>query len=121
MQKSKTINVSISIPVEIPDLEGVSTEAIQRMLGYYFTDWSDGRYPFSVELWTKATRDCVNVALRQVVEQCEEKKYPGVMIPFESEDGKSSGATAKWVITSSERLRDIYIYSNTDKIKVKVI
>jgi hypothetical protein len=114
MDCNQDVNLTLTFPVTIPVIEGVKHGRIAFMLQEYLHDWSDGRYPFAVEQLKVALRDCVKRALYDAVSEIEMKKHTGEYVEFESDDGKVSGKTATWVLTTEEIMKDVHPYVRED-------
>lgn len=109
-ETNQEFELTLHIPVSMPAMAGITPERVADMFHEDLHDWSDGRYPFAVEVLKNAITICVQRALYEAVSERELKKHHGEYVEFESLDGKVSGKTAKHVLTTEEVMRGVYAY-----------
>lgn len=99
--------LTITVPVEITPVEGVTPAKIASVLQWILTNWSDGRYPFSSELITHGLTLALRRAVEEAVSEVEGQKFGGETVPYFDANGIENGATAKWLITTEKIMQKV--------------
>ena len=96
-------DVTVTIHLEIWNCD-YDYSNLEKFLGYHFSDYEDGRYPFDTELFKHALSMCLKRVVSQCVQEAEYEKYKGQYIKHEN------GKTAKGCVTAAELLKKLYVY-----------
>jgi len=111
--------LNISIPVEIEHLDPrVKLSDVERMFQFYVTSWSDGRYPYSVELLHDGIDRCLKRAIYDSLQEKVISDHEGEYDVTYNSAGYPNGKTATWIRFLTDAFRKVFSYVRTDEIKV---
>jgi hypothetical protein len=98
------LDVTITLPLEVSNLD-YDLSRLGEFLGYHFSNYSDGRYPFDTELVRHALSATLKRVVAQCVEDAEYEKYRGEYVI--TGPGRK---TAKGCVTAEEILRNFGVF-----------
>jgi hypothetical protein len=103
LDKPLSLNVTFTIPIEIWNLK-YDLSRLGQFLGWHFSDFEDGRYPFDTELAKHAIEMAIKNTICQLVSDVEYDKHRGEYVTPDF-----GGKIAKGCITSEELLKKLVV------------
>ena len=101
-----TVKLEVPIEINLDELE-ITKESFSKHLGFAIDDEQSNRPTFDVELITHGLLRVIREAARNAIEEVHQKKYDREYVEHKDKDGRETGCTAKWCITSLEYVKKI--------------
>jgi hypothetical protein len=116
MEKTVRVQLEIKVPIEInlDSLGGINGEDIAKHTRYLLSNWSDGRYPFEVELFTRGLHNLVKMAITDSIRTKQMDICPDQYVNTEN------SSVALWSLLSDDLAKKIQFYFDSENWSINI-